>query len=244
MSHLHQLAKNAPSRTITEFAQSHAITLLVALTAIAALASNHVTATLEFSRSAIAEGQWWRIVTGHLTHWSADHLMWDLLMFVVLGVALESRDRARYLPLLAASALTVSAAVFWLRPEFTQYRGLSGIDSAMFVALCICMALDARRDRQAAPQHSKRLLIAALSLLLAFVGKTIHDYISGDTLMFDSAAAGFTPLALAHVAGAAAAMFCAAVRGFLPKSHSTTSAASQRTTTISQRRGSSFPQSL
>lgn len=36
------------------------------------------TETLEMNRAALAQGEFWRLYTGHLTHFSADHLKWDL----------------------------------------------------------------------------------------------------------------------------------------------------------------------
>lgn len=37
----------------------------------------------------------WRWVTGHLVHWSAEHLVWDLAVFLGLGVACELGSRRR-----------------------------------------------------------------------------------------------------------------------------------------------------
>jgi membrane associated rhomboid family serine protease len=84
-----------------------AVTVIFALIAVLGLASDSATFALEASRAAIADGQWWRLATGHVTHWSANHLFWDLLMFVALGATLECRNRRRFVALLAASAATI-----------------------------------------------------------------------------------------------------------------------------------------
>lgn len=193
-----------------DLAKSSAVTLIVALAAVAAFASDGETALLEGSRVAISDGQWWRVFTGHVTHWSGDHLAWDLFMFVVLGVTLEHRNRKRYLALLVASAATISASVFLLQSNIASYRGLSGVDSALFVAVCANLLVDARRDERRVPRRADPSTVVATFLFAGFIGKTIFEYATGDTLFVASNAAGFTPLPLAHVAGAAAAVCLAA----------------------------------
>src|SRR3990172_6884652 len=48
--------------------------------------------SLQFDLSAIAAGEGWRIVTGHWTHVSLDHLLWDAAVFAALGFASERRS--------------------------------------------------------------------------------------------------------------------------------------------------------
>ena len=48
-------------------------------------------ASLEFDRDAVAAGQWWRLLTSHLTHWGRQHLMWDLAVFALLGISMSAR---------------------------------------------------------------------------------------------------------------------------------------------------------
>ncbi len=74
----------------------------------------------------------WRLLTGHFTHWTADHLQWDLLVFVALAILFPPR---RLGVLLFSTALLVSLGVILLHPQLPSYRGLSGLDSALFAAL-------------------------------------------------------------------------------------------------------------
>ena len=48
---------------------------------------------LQYDRQAVLAGAWWRCLTGHLVHWNTEHLVWDLLMFVVLGYLIERQSR-------------------------------------------------------------------------------------------------------------------------------------------------------
>src|SRR6185369_3312498 len=65
---------------------------------------------LQFDRSALDAGQWWRAFTGHFTHWSGEHLAWDLLTFWGLGILCESEDRRKFVVVLLASSLFISLA--------------------------------------------------------------------------------------------------------------------------------------
>jgi rhomboid family GlyGly-CTERM serine protease len=177
--------------------RSVCITLSLAAVAAVVFAFDSA-AFLEFSRFEIVAGAWWRAFTGHLTHWNADHLAWDLIMFVVLGAVLERRSRVGFISVLVVSAAAISAAVFCIQPEFELYRGLSGVDSGLFVAVCIGMLADSRSEKD------RPMFTVATVLLFGFVAKTVFEYATGTTLFVDCAAAGFTPLALSHLAGAVA----------------------------------------
>lgn len=37
---------------------------------------------LQYDRQAIADGQLWRVVTGHLVHIGLEHLAWDAAVFL------------------------------------------------------------------------------------------------------------------------------------------------------------------
>ena len=155
---------------------------------------------IEYERTALAAGQWWRAVTSHLAHWSGDHLLWDVATFAALGSLAERRDRARFLRCIAAAAVAITAGVWLLRPDVASYRGLSGIDSALFVMLAADIARDAIVARRWLPAA------AACAAGIAFIAKTAWELASGAALFVDAGAAGFEPLALAHALGAAAAL--------------------------------------
>ncbi len=102
------------------------VTLLVMLAAL----SPSVTHTWEFDRAAIAEGQLWRLLTGHLTHWNFDHLGWDLATFLGLSIICLQRSPRSTIACWFGSALAISLCIWQWQPEIFLYRGLSGIDSA------------------------------------------------------------------------------------------------------------------
>jgi rhomboid family GlyGly-CTERM serine protease len=150
---------------------------------------------LEYDRAAIGAGQPWRLLTGHWTHWSGAHLAWDVLAFLVLGVACERRGRGRFLACLAMAAFTVSLATWCLRPDLGQYRGLSGLDSALFVLLAVSLMQHAVDSRE---------LAAGAWALVAFLAKLGWEGATGGGLFVHGLDPGLAAVPLAHLAGAAA----------------------------------------
>lgn len=153
-----------------------------------------VTDWLQYDRAAIVAGQWWRVLSGHFTHWSFDHLAWDVAAFVVLAALNERRDRRQFLACTILTAVAVSAGVWLARPDMTFYRGLSGIDSGLFVLLTAGFLRDARR------QGDRLVTFATVAALAGFGAKTLWEIAAGSTV-FVRDAAGFEPLPLAHVIG-------------------------------------------
>ncbi len=151
---------------------------------------------LQYDREAIAAGQVWRVVTGHLTHWDQNQLLWDLTMFVALGAIVEPRSRKRFTLLCLVSAISISGGLWWRHPELATYRGLSGLDTALFVYMATELLLSAWRDRRLTPG------LVSAALLIGFLAKLGYEIFTGQTLFVDSAASGFAVVTLAHSVGA------------------------------------------
>jgi len=82
---------------------------------------------LSFDRIALADGQWWRLLTAHFVHLDAEHAFLNGLG-VILMWALFARDYSpwRWLAIYSGSALAVSVGLWFLNPELTWYVGASG----------------------------------------------------------------------------------------------------------------------
>jgi rhomboid family GlyGly-CTERM serine protease len=173
----------------------------------------HAASRLEYERTAIAAGQWWRILTCHWAHFSADHLMWDVGAFALLAALCERRNRAALIRCVVVSAILIPAAVWVFLPQLQSYRGLSGIDSALFVLL----AVDLLRGH-ARKSGQRGVATGVGAVLVLFVGKIAVELVSGQTVFVDSGAAGMVPVPLAHLAGAGAGFLCS-VSFKLPKDH-------------------------
>jgi rhomboid family GlyGly-CTERM serine protease len=130
-------------------------------------------------------GAVWRIVTCHFTHFTHEQLAWDALVFLILGIACARRNRWAFQATLLASIIIVPIAVLAFAPNVTTYRGLSGIDSALFALL---LTMESRRSR----------LVALCAV--GFVMKLLFEMTTGSTVFVS--AADFAPVPIAHLAGA------------------------------------------
>ena len=171
-------------------------TMLLVLAALVALMVPGTAEALQYDRHELLAGQWFRLFTCHWTHWNAEHAFWDILMFGFLAAVCERRSRAAMLWATFASACTISATLWWLAPQLETYRGLSGLDSSLFMLVVVLLVGDAWRDR-----HWK-FLAGGLGFVAAFALKLAYELVTGTTLFVDSVSAGFIPVPLAHAVGA------------------------------------------
>lgn len=145
---------------------------------------------LQLDFAAVSRGELWRWVTCHWTHWSLDHLVWDLGAFLLLAALCECRGGRRALLAAVASAALLIPAVLWISmPAMGSYRGLSGIDSALFVLAAVLVFRE---------EPGKRPL--AVLAVAAFLAKALYESAAGEAL-FTEPAGSFVPAPLAHLAG-------------------------------------------
>lgn len=132
--------------------------------------------------------QLWRWLTCHATHASWEHLIWDVAVFVALGAFCERIDACRFWICLGAAAMAIPAGVLAALPQIDTYRGLSGLDSALFgLAAAHALRTPARW--------------AALVLIAGFAAKVAVETLTGTTVFVDAESAGFVPVPLAHAVG-------------------------------------------
>ena len=158
---------------------------------------------LEWNAGGVRASECWRALTCHWTHWSVSHLAWDVGMFALLGWLCERRSPRRFAMCLAGAAIIVPLVVGLAHPEMS-YRGLSGLDSALFGLL----AAELLQDRRRAGDHKSVALIAGV--LLAFCGKISYEWLTSDAVFVDGA--DMVPVPLAHVVGAVIGVVVGAIR--------------------------------
>jgi rhomboid family GlyGly-CTERM serine protease len=151
---------------------------------------------LQYDRAALAAGESWRLLTGHWVHYSLDHFTWDVLAFLALGAACERTGRGRLVGCVLASPLAISAAVWFWLPGLDIYRGLSGVDSALFGLLFANLWFEDGRSRQ------RDLRWIAAALFVGFVLKVSFEVVTGGTVFVKDMAAGSIAVPLAHIVGA------------------------------------------
>lgn len=164
---------------------------------------------LTYDRTAIAGGQVWRLWSGHLTHWSWNQLVWDLIPFAVLGGYCEWRSRARWFWLMVTAPFAVSLAVWLLAPGIPVYRGLSAIDSA-FYALALGCLLNRRSGQTIGSDKWIAILAGA-----GFLAKILYELLTGGSVFVVSGGL-FVALPLTHLIGFLTGLLVSAAARMVP----------------------------
>lgn len=161
---------------------------------------------LQYDRQALADGQLWRLVTGHLVHFGFEHLVWDAAVFALLAVLCWRLGRGRCLVSLGAATLAIPAVLFVLQPGLPTYRGLSGLDSALYVTAAVTLGQRLWRNGQ------RTWGAVAFASVAALGAKVAYELATGQALFVDAASLGFVPVPLAHAVGGLAGMLSALPR--------------------------------
>lgn len=182
--------KTAPLMTVVPW-----VSLGLTAAAMALFFSPPLTELLVYNREAIAAGEVWRLVTGHLVHFSAAHLIGNsaALLLAEIFLRLKGEGVPRRFWCLAPPA--VGLALFLLNTDLAIYGGLSGIVCGMIILLA------GRWLRGGRPERGLALL------LLAGVGAKVLLEAHTSQPLLAAGTAPFVPVPLAHLAGAAVGAF-------------------------------------
>lgn len=134
-----------------------------------------------------------RLLTCHALHWSVSHLVWDLAVFSTLGALCERRSRPRFVATLALSAVLIPLGLAVLHPAITRYRGLSGIDSALFGLLAADLGRQRLREGDRAGAWVMGLFLVGLAAKIGL------ECLQGENLFVQDTT--FIPLPWAHAIG-------------------------------------------
>ena len=141
-----------------------------------------------------------RLVGCNWLHWSTDHLFWDLGMFYVVGSLCERRYPMAFIWTIVLGAFLIPISVLVDSPDLQSYRGLSGIDTALFALLSTAWLFEEVRQRN----WSRSLLF--LGLLFGMSAKIAFEMTAQQTLFVSDNS--FTPVPTAHLVGAIIGVVC------------------------------------
>lgn len=97
------------------------------------LAGDEVRGALAYDRTAVQEGEGYRILSAHFVHLNHDHVVWNLLGLLVLAFVLLDILQARGLILASVvSSLCIGFGLLWFSPDLHGYAGLSGVTHGLF----------------------------------------------------------------------------------------------------------------
>lgn len=149
-----------------------------------------LTAALLYDRAAILAGEWWRVVTGNWVHFSASHLLYDLIALGLVGWMTERSGYPHFGLLVMLSAPAIGLTLLAVQPDMQFYGGLSGIATGATVYYALWGLLEGGLWRWMCG-----------TVLLVSVGKIILETVSGKTLLVAAGSVPFVPAPMAHVTG-------------------------------------------
>jgi rhomboid family GlyGly-CTERM serine protease len=101
--------------------------ILLILSCVLAVGDN-ISAVLRYDRSAIAAGGWWRLLTAHIVHLDARHLILNELGLVLMwSLFAQDFDPVEWCVIVLSGALAISCGLWWLSPHVAWYVGASGV---------------------------------------------------------------------------------------------------------------------
>lgn len=100
---------------------------------------------LRYERAGLADGELWRLLTGHLVHLGPSHLAMNLLALAILALVLPSLAKTvDWIVTALAAALAIDLGLYALQPTVDWYVGLSGVLHG-FWAAGVALAFGDRR---------------------------------------------------------------------------------------------------
>jgi rhomboid family GlyGly-CTERM serine protease len=109
--------------------------IIVGIAAVLALTGESGREWLRYDRVAIADGESWRLLSGHFVHLGASHLLLNvaglLLIWYLVGTAFSL---IHWLLILAGTIAGVDLGFWFFSPGLTWYVGLSGLLHGLFAA--------------------------------------------------------------------------------------------------------------
>jgi rhomboid family GlyGly-CTERM serine protease len=150
---------------------------------------------LLYIRTALAEGEFWRLASCHWAHLDTDHLFWSSVTFLVLGSFCEIMDRGKYVITIGISIILIPTAICLVMPHLEVYGGLSGLDCALYTLLIV---LFIQREWRT---HNWIWIIFYIIMLVLLPAKIMYEMNSGLTIFVNNSDTHMVPVPLAHLVG-------------------------------------------
>lgn len=172
--------------------------LLAVVTVLLMVWGDSASLLLRYDRTALAQGELWRLLSAHLIHLGWSHLLLNLTgLFLVWLLVGEALNPGGWLLLLLICAAFISAALWLLYPQLQWYVGLSGLLHGMLFGGAV--VLFGVGDKGGA--------LLALLVIIKLLAEQLWGPLPGS-----EAASGGSVIVEAHLYGAlAGGLFVAAV---------------------------------
>lgn len=145
---------------------------------------------LRYDRNLLAQGEIWRLVTGHLLHLNWPHFWLNMGGILIVAMFFRHDCTAwQWLGLIMLSCLVISTGLYLFDPKMFWYMGLSGVLHSLFIV--------------GAWYERRRFALSGNVLLLLLIGKLVYEQIGGG-LESSEALIGARVAVDAHLFGALA----------------------------------------
>ena len=170
---------------------------ILALSGVLVVLGDDARELLRYDRAAIADSEWWRLISGHFVHLGAQHWLLNAAGLVLVWLLVGHQYDALRWSLVLDIVLVVIGLGFWfLDTNLSWYVGFSGILHGMLIA----GALPALRI----------VPVESTIICLAVTGKLIYEQVAGP-LPGSEASAGGAVVVNAHLYGAVGGLLAAAL---------------------------------
>jgi rhomboid family GlyGly-CTERM serine protease len=128
-----------------------------------------------YDRRLIEQGQFWRMLTGHIFHTNGYHLILNLFALWMLWALHGHYYSIKNITLLyITSGVICSAGLFYFSPTITKYVGLSGILHGLFIfGAFLDIAYEDKNTKKAT------LRMTGILMLIGVTIKLIHEQLVG-----------------------------------------------------------------
>lgn len=168
------------------------VVILFAVCLLLAAGGDELRALGRYEREAIGDGEYWRLVSGHVIHLGLGHLWPNLAALAIIGALFDDVFRASdWWRATVASAAAIDVGLYALEPDVHWYVGLSGVLHGFVAAGALALVL------------KRRALGVALGAGL--VAKLAFEQLVG-AVPFTAASVGGPVVVAAHLYGSLGAL--------------------------------------
>jgi rhomboid family GlyGly-CTERM serine protease len=169
-------------------AVSSAVVTLLAACVVLAFGGDTLRELGRYDRVAIADGEYWRLVTGHLVHLGWGHLWPNVAALAIVGMLFDDLFRAAdWWRVSAASAIAIDVGLYVLDPAVAWYVGLSGVLHGLVASGALALLV-------------RRQAVGAV-LAIGLTSKLVYEQLVGP-LPFTAESVGGPVVVAAHLYGA------------------------------------------
>jgi rhomboid family GlyGly-CTERM serine protease len=149
-----------------------------------------------YDRAGLADGQYWRLLTGHLLHLGWGHLWPNLVALTIIGALFDDvLDRFAWAAIAIGAAVAIDGGLYLFDPQVDWYVGLSGVLHGLVTGGALALALAGQR--------------LGGWLLAGVCAKLVFEQLAGP-LPFTAAATGGPVIVAAHLYGGAGGLVASA----------------------------------